>query len=520
MPRSIDPAVLARPRGAASARERCAVGYLRRSTDRQEQSIPDQKRAVEQFAEEQGLTLLRCYVDDAISGTSTVGRKAFQQLIEDSQSPKRDFATAVVYDVKRFGRVDNDEAGYYRHILKQHGVEVLYASEGFAGDGTDDLLRPVKQWQARQESKDLSKVVIRGLLSKSGDNNPRDGASDFRGWWMGGAPPFGYDLRYESRAGHFLLVLRYMPDGSKQALNTEGAVMRTLERGETIAVSKRDRCRLALSAPDRVEVVRNIFRGYVEDVRGFKTIADMLNSAQVPTPRGPAWLDRYSGRWAIGTVRAILCNPAYVGDMVWNRRTDARFHRIAQGRAVERRGVVGRRLESNDESDWIVVPGAHPAIISRRTWEQAKSLLLSKPSSARQRGVNPRVTPSISIAQSVESHRAAGGGLQSTGPKAKFLLSGLVDCARCGCRYEGRTRYGRKLRADGSKARSFEYACGGYVRHGRSVCTVGSIAQLALEESVVRAVVAHYSGFRGEDARERIAAALDVQIGVEQSEVA
>jgi len=31
---------------------------------------------------------------------------------------------------------------------------------------TDDLLRPVKQWQARQELKDLSKVAIRGLLSK------------------------------------------------------------------------------------------------------------------------------------------------------------------------------------------------------------------------------------------------------------------------------------------------------------------------------------------------------------------
>ena len=34
-------------------------------------------------------------------------------------------------------------------------MEVIYVSEGFNGDDTDDLLRPVKQWQARQESKDL-----------------------------------------------------------------------------------------------------------------------------------------------------------------------------------------------------------------------------------------------------------------------------------------------------------------------------------------------------------------------------
>src|SRR5947207_2050884 len=52
-----------------------AVGYLRRSTDRQEQSIPDQRKAVEAYCEQHGLTLLRCYTDDAISGTSTVGRR-------------------------------------------------------------------------------------------------------------------------------------------------------------------------------------------------------------------------------------------------------------------------------------------------------------------------------------------------------------------------------------------------------------------------------------------------------------
>jgi hypothetical protein len=30
-------------------------------------------------------------------------------------------------------------------------------------------------------------------------------------------------------------------------------------------------------------------------------------------------------------LRTILVNPLYAGDMVWNRRTDARFHRISNG---------------------------------------------------------------------------------------------------------------------------------------------------------------------------------------------
>ena len=105
------------PRGGKrlAARARAAIGYVRRSTDRQEQSIPDQKKAIEKYSDENDLRLLRFYVDDAISGTSTVGRRAFQDMIADAKRRSCDFRFVVVYDVKRFGRVDNDEAGYYRH---------------------------------------------------------------------------------------------------------------------------------------------------------------------------------------------------------------------------------------------------------------------------------------------------------------------------------------------------------------------------------------------------------------------
>ena len=134
---------------------RKAVGYLRRSTDRQEQSIPDQRRAIELYASENGYEVLDWYLDDAVSGTSSEGRKAFRKLIQDAQGQNgKGFRYVLTYDVKRFGRVDNDEAGYYRHLLRKSGVEVVYISESFAGDDTDDLLRPVKQWQARQEAKD------------------------------------------------------------------------------------------------------------------------------------------------------------------------------------------------------------------------------------------------------------------------------------------------------------------------------------------------------------------------------
>ena len=235
--------------GKKPQQNRQAVGYIRRSTDRQEQSIPDQKKAIEAYTAEHDLSLVKFYIDDAISGTSTLGRQAFQQMIKDAQKTGRSFDKIIVYDVKRFGRIDNDEAGYYRYILRTHGVEVRYVSENFNGDTTDDLLRPVKQWQARQESKDLSKVTIRGLLSKSGS-----------GFWMGGTPPYGYDLRYENADSKFLLILRYMPDGSKKVLNRQGKVIRTLARGESLNISKRDHAKLTPGEPERVKVIERIFK--------------------------------------------------------------------------------------------------------------------------------------------------------------------------------------------------------------------------------------------------------------------
>ena len=51
---------------------------------------------------------------------------------------------------------------------------------------------------------------------------------------MGGVPPHGYDLRYETADGAFLFVVRYMPDGSKQVLDESGSVTRTLARGESL----------------------------------------------------------------------------------------------------------------------------------------------------------------------------------------------------------------------------------------------------------------------------------------------
>jgi hypothetical protein len=135
--------------------------------------------------------------------------------------------------------------------------------------------------------------------------------------------------------------------------------------------------------------------------------------------------------------------------------------------------------------------------------------LREKPSSRRQRGINPRT-------QAPPGDRSEGGW---TGPRAKFLLSGLGVCSQCGSRYEGYTRYGKRLE-DGSRQKTYHYACGGYIRHGRSVCTLGAVPQDELEESVTRALVGFYARYRGKDARDRIYEALGAQLGNDRQNLA
>jgi len=470
-----------------------AVGYVRRSTDRQEQSIPDQKKALEAYAAEHGLHLVKFYIDDAISGTSTLGRRAFQQMIGDAESPTRRFDIIVVYDVKRFGRIDNDEAGYYRYKLRTHGVEVRYVSENFNGDTTDDLLRPVKQWQARQESRDLSKVTIRGLLSKSDT-----------GFWMGGTPPYGYDLRYENGDGKFLFILRYMPDGSKQLLDKKGTLVRTLARGESLSISKRDHARLVPSDHERVKIIKRLFKMYAEQGKGYRSLADTLNQEGVPTPRGPKWSYIYSGLWTGSTIRSILVNPIYAGDMVWNRRTDGRFHRISKGQAVDRESVHGARLVPNQKEDWIVVRDAHPPLISRRLFEQAKQRLESHPKSIEQR---QRISKP-------NTH-----GKTWNGQRSRFILSGLMKCSLCGCRYQGVTRVKGKKRLDGTQVKTRYYGCGGYITKGKKVCQMNSIPQKILESKVIDTVLDFYKRYLNKGGRKKLAEAIKVQINFEGEEL-
>jgi len=123
-----------------------AVAYLRRSTDRQEQSLADQRREIERFAAKHNHRLVGEYLDDAISGTSASKRPGFQRMIADAK--RSGFKAVIVWNSDRFSRGDVTETEHYRYLLRAAGVTVLSVTEDYLHrEGIDgDILRTVKQF--------------------------------------------------------------------------------------------------------------------------------------------------------------------------------------------------------------------------------------------------------------------------------------------------------------------------------------------------------------------------------------
>ncbi len=440
--------------------KKCVI-YLRRSTDRQEQSVDDQRRAVTDYAEREGYDVIGEYVDDAISGALTEKRLDFLRMIEDAQAPGRPWDAILVYDVSRFGRQENDEAGYYRHLLSQAGVQIVYTAEGFSGDESDEILLPVKQYMASKYVRDLSKVTIRGLVSRAE-----------KGRWPGGRPPYGYDLLHYNSADQPLHLVRYFADGTREIRTPDGSTMtRTIPMGEPLPVSGNSRAQLVPGEPGRVAVVGRVFSMYVGEGLGLGGIAKRLNSEGIPSPGRPRKAGASAGKWSTITVRDILKNPAYRGACCWNRRSFAKFNRVEDGRAVARPKHRRKKSDVNDEKDWIVVEHQHTPLIAKETWEAAQREMTLRAGT---------ITP--------EQLRTARGN-------SRYILSGLVRCERCGARWQGyKVKKGR--RKPGQKQpENFYYCCGSYIRQGNAGCERHLVKQQELEEIVLDLAQEHLSEF-------------------------
>jgi DNA invertase Pin-like site-specific DNA recombinase len=162
-----------------------AVIYARYSSDSQrEESIEGQLRECTAFAEKNGITVLRHYIDRAYSA-KTDNRPEFQNMIKDSG--KKLFDIVIVWKLDRFARNRYDSARY-KSILKKNGVKVVSATEVISDGAEGIILESVLEGYAEYYSADLSEKVIRGMTDNA-----------LKAKSTGGTRPIGYLINNEQR---------------------------------------------------------------------------------------------------------------------------------------------------------------------------------------------------------------------------------------------------------------------------------------------------------------------------------
>jgi DNA invertase Pin-like site-specific DNA recombinase len=162
-----------------------AVIYARYSSHSQtEASIEGQLHACYEFAQTAGYTVIREYIDRALTGT-TDSRPQFQKMVADSA--KRQFDFVLVYQLDRFARSREDSA-HYKARLKRNGVRVISAKENISEDASGILVEAVLEGMAEYYSAELSQKVRRGIA-----------LSVAKCRHLGSVPPFGYSVDEEKR---------------------------------------------------------------------------------------------------------------------------------------------------------------------------------------------------------------------------------------------------------------------------------------------------------------------------------
>jgi site-specific DNA recombinase len=278
-------------------------------------SIVEQVQACRRWIEERGHDVAAVYEEPGLSGATGGDRPVFQRMIRDAE--RGHFDVVLTWDLNRFGRTDNDEAGYWRHLLRQAHVEVLHVMDADRLSGeAGEIVRPVLQAAAHDYLKQTSRNVVRGLV-----------AAVQRGTWPGGPAPFGYKLK------------------RRDGWDGQGRRETTLVINETEAA-----------------VVRRIYELYLSGM-GYTSIAGSLNVGNVRARGG--------GHWTSSTIWIVLANEIYAGRIVRGRPRRARrsdppkFYRGSERGPIP----VGAPCEGYSKEN------AFPAIIPPETFERVQALV-------------------------------------------------------------------------------------------------------------------------------------------------
>lgn len=339
--------------------------YARVSTGREEQdtSLVNQKLMFEKYIQDKGWTFEK-YYQDRKTGTKAK-RPELIKLLNDIEQQKIDIV--LVKDLSRLAR--NGELSYkIANLAKAKGVHII-SLDGMVNtmENNVDMLG-LLAWMYEKESQNLSQRIksIKEVGAASGK-------------YQGSTPPFGY----------------YLENGKLYK-----------RKDETPAI------------------VRRIFQEYINGT-GIDTIAKNLTLEGVPTPAQVINKKNAGTEWMSNTIKTILSNPHYIGDLAQCRTTTI--------------SVVSTKRKSIDMNEQKIVEGTHEPIIMKDVFEAAQKQMVQRKKNL-------------------------------TAPKA-HLFTNVAFCADC--------EKGMWFRSDRKG-----YICGSYGRYGTKRCSSHAIKEDKLTDAI------------------------------------
>ena len=347
------------------------------------------------------LRLTEVYSDNGRTGT-VFDRPAWNRLMDDVRTGK--IQCIVVRDLSRFGRDYVETGSYLEKIFPALGTRFISVKENFdnftCGNAMESLSVSLQNLVNAMYSRDISKKVSTALRAQMETGR-------FRNRNL----PYGY---------------LWNEDKTAYVVDEEAAA-----------------------------VVRQIFEWKRQEVSVY-TIVERLKAGGIESPErhkrraGTRNGDNIQGEgWCPSTIRGILQNRAYIGEMICGKSETALYK--------------GLKKHVTETDKWIVVPDAHPPIVSISDFE-AVERQMREDSAHRE--------------TAMEWSADIRAGMID-------LFAGKIFCADCGKRM-----YYKRQRICGCKNVTFRgvYDCSTHVRRGHATCFNHFIRQDALNEKVFNAI--------------------------------
>ncbi len=336
--------------------------------------------------------IVKEYVDDGVSGTTDDDRAGFQEMLEDIRQGL--INCVIVKDLARSFRNYSDQGYYLDDWFPRHDVRFISLYH-----------QAMDTYKEKYNLRNIM-IPIQGVLN---ENHCAETSAKIR-------EVFDMKRRKGEYIGAFG-VYGYVKDPNNK--------------------------NMLIIDSEAAETVKEIFQNYLSGM-SLVGIAKTLNEHGILCPsmykkkilglkyRNPVVDITTQSLWSITTVRQILKNQTYCGDMVQGRQRVKSYKIHVQ--------------EQVPEEEWYIVENTHEAIIDRETFQKVQMLLQKR----------SRTMPE---------------------KRKVYLFSGFLRCGDC-----GKTMYRMELKG------YVYYYCKTYRMQSKTACTKHTIREDQIAAAVLHAI--------------------------------